>query len=162
MKKTKNKGQEEMVGFALIIIIVSIILLIFLSISLSNRQQKEAVESYEAENFILASLEYTTECNNGLEYLPIRRLIFACYDEETCRNGENTCEVLNSTFKDILSESWKIGDETPVKGYEMSILSDNSGMLLIQEGNKTQNFKGTIQSFARRGVNYEIIFNAYY
>ena len=74
----KNKyGQEEMVGFALIMIIVAIILLIFLSFSL-GKSEKETVESYEVESFIQSMSQYTTDCRDNLEYVSIQKLIFDC------------------------------------------------------------------------------------
>lgn len=159
----RTKGQEEMVGFALIIIIVSIILLVFLSFSLGNRRQQHAVESYEAENFIQASLEYTTDCYDGIEYLSIRKLVFGCYDERVCLNNkEEMCDVLNTTLREMTDKSWRVGAEMPLKGYEIGVLSENQGILLIQEGNTTRNYKGAIQSFSRRGTDYTINFNVYY
>lgn len=49
----KKKAQEEIVGFALIIIIVAVILLFFLNFYLRSGE-KESVESYEVNSFILA------------------------------------------------------------------------------------------------------------
>ncbi|MBI2057207.1 hypothetical protein HYT91_03060 [Candidatus Pacearchaeota archaeon] len=61
----KNKiGQEEMVGFALIIILVSVILLVFLAFSL-NKPKTEATESYEVNSFLQSSLQYTSSCQTS-------------------------------------------------------------------------------------------------
>ena len=65
MHKQKNKGQEEMVGFALIVIIVAIILLVIIGLSLGTRGNREAVQSYEAESFLSAALQYTSNCIIG-------------------------------------------------------------------------------------------------
>ena len=46
MEKIRSKlGQEEMVGFAIIMVIVFVIMLVFLGFSMSN-SDKEAVENY--------------------------------------------------------------------------------------------------------------------
>jgi len=164
MKKhiLKNKyGQEEMVGFALIMIMVAVILLIFLSFSLRSGQ-KEIVESYEVESFIQAFLQYTTDCRDNLEYLSIRKLIFDCQDDKMCLDERNTCKVLNSTLKEVLKESWKVEGDRPVKGYEFKIIIDGEEMLLLKEGNITKNYKEAMQDFFRRGEDYEIFFTAYY
>ncbi len=50
-KKIQKKAQEELVGFALIIIIVAVILLFLIVFSLRSNE-KEAVESYEVNSFI--------------------------------------------------------------------------------------------------------------
>lgn len=155
----KKKAQEEMVGFALIMIVVAVILLMFVAFSLRN-PQKETVESYEVESFIQAFLQYTTDCAEGYEpvYYPVRKLITACKNKDICSDGEDTCEVLNSTLREIIEESWQVGPETPIKGYELEIISDNNQMIVIKEGNQTSNSKGAVQYF--KGI--DILFTAYY
>jgi hypothetical protein len=162
--KTKSKkAQEEMIGFGLIIVIVSVILLIFLGFSMRT-SQKEIVENYEAESFIQAFLQYTTDCRDSgdLEYFSIRRLIFYCDNEEMCLDERDSCEVLNSTLKEIVEETWKIEGDRPVKGYELKIVSNEVEMLLLKEGNITNNYKGSMQDFSKGGNSIEIFFNAYY
>jgi len=160
MKNKQNKsGQEEMIGFALIMIVVVVILLIFVGFSLRN-SQKETVKSYEVESFIQAFLQYTTNCVDGYEprYYSIRKLITACKNKEVCLGGQNTCEVLNSTLSEIIEKSWQVGENLPVKGYELKILSNNKEILFIQEGNSTSNSKGAVQYFK----DIDIFFTAYY
>ena len=48
--KMNKKAQEEMIGFALIIIIVMVVMMVFLSLGKGN--VKEDIENYEAENFL--------------------------------------------------------------------------------------------------------------
>src|SRR3990172_5266688 len=109
----KKQGQEEMVGFALIIIIVAIILLIFLSFSLRS-PQKQSVESYEAESFVQTFLQYTTECENNVEKLPVQKLIVSCMNKEQCLDGKDSCDALNSELGGILNESWNLNPNSPV------------------------------------------------
>ncbi len=169
-KKFKNyfkskRSQEELIGFVLIIVIVAIILLVFLGFSLRNNSQKETVESYEVESFIYVSLQYTSDCKNNFEYLSIQKLISSCVREENCLYEEqekNSCEVLNSTLKNILKESWPIGDERPVKGYKFNITSEGLGIISLSEGNFTGNSKGSSQDFIIRGNTIDIFFKAYY
>jgi len=159
--KKNNKGQEEMVGFALIIVVVSVILLIFLAFSLRNGE-KESVESYEVDSFIQSFLQYTTDCRDNLEALSIQDAIFSCNNNEICIDGRNSCDVLNSTLSEILKESWPVGAERPVKGYDLIINSDNKSVIDIKEGQETANSKGSIQPFSRGGSQIDIIFTAYY
>ena len=117
-----KKAQEEMIGFALIIIVVAVIILVFIGFSLKS-PQKEAVESYEINSFIQSFLQQTSDCRDNLEYLSIQKLIFDCNDGEICLDGRNTCEVLDSTLRGITEESWKI-EESPIKGYNLEIISN--------------------------------------
>lgn len=164
MMKNRKKAQEEIVGFALIIILVSVILLIILGFSL-RKPGKEAVQSYEAGSFIQTFLQYTSDCSNSIEYLSIQKLIFSCNSQETCNDERNTCDILNSTLTEIIEKSWKVSQKTPVKGYKVEIISKNSEIkqiLFIKKGNETKNYESSIQSFTKNSVDYDITFTAYY
>jgi len=155
-----RKAQEEMIGFALIIIVVAVIILVFIGFSLKS-PQKEAVESYEINSFIQSFLQQTSDCRDNLEYLSIQKLIFDCNDGEICLDGRNTCEVLDSTLRGITEESWKI-EESPIKGYNLEIISNGVETLVIEKGNITSNFKGSSQDFSKGGGLTEIFFKTYY
>jgi hypothetical protein len=164
-EKLKGKrAQEEMIGFALIIILVAIILLVFLGISLRS-PQKENVESYEVKSFVQAFLQYTTDCrdSNDLGYFSVKDLIFSCNRNEKCLDERNTCEVLNFTLTGITEESWKVEGDRPVKGYELKILKDETEIILmIEKGNVTDNYKSSVQDFSKSGSSFDIFFTAYY
>lgn len=159
----RNKlAQEEIVGFAMIIIIVAIIILFFFVFYL--REEKESVESYEVESFIQAFLHYTTECESYMEYLSVQKLIFECEKGFVCLDGRNSCEVLNSTLKGIAEESWKTGEDRPVKGYELKIIINQKELIYFSEGEATQNYKGAVQSlpFSGGADSIDISFKAYH
>lgn len=156
----RRKAQEEMVGFALIIIIVAVILLVLLSISL--RSPREEVESYKVGSFIQAFLQYTSDCSDDSEYLSIKDLIFDCDDGRICLDGRSACEALDSTLKGIVEESWKVGTDRPIIGYELRILSNDEEVFLLTEGNVTRNYKWSMQPFSKRGSNFEVFFTVYY
>ncbi len=159
-----KRAQEEMIGFVLIVVLVSVIILIFLGLSLRN-PQKETVESYEVESFIQAFLQYTTDCGTYREaYLPIQKLISECSDGEECLNGKYSCDVLESTLGGIVEESWKVEGDRPIQGYKLEILSsENVGIIpSIEKGNSTKNSRGVSQHFTPLGEDYEIYFRVYY
>ena len=159
----KKKGQEEMVGFALILILVAIIVLVFIGFSIRN-PEKESVESYEVESFLQSMLQYTTECENNIEKLSVQKLIFSCNAKEKCLDEGNSCDVLKADLEEMLASSWPIGEERPVKGYELIIMADknNESILDIKVGNITANSKGSSQDFFRGQILYGIQFKAYY
>jgi hypothetical protein len=152
--KNNKLGQEEMVGFALIIIIVAIIILVFIALTLT-RPQGEEVESYEVESFLQALLQHTTDCEDNLEHLSIEKLVFRCNTGGRCLDERDTCEVLNKDIKEIISNSW--GEQ----GYELSITSEQEVILEIKQGNITSSYKGAIQSFFRSGEPMQISFRVY-
>ncbi len=168
-KLIKKKGQEEMLGFALIMIIVAVILVIFLGFSL-RKSPKEAVESYEVESFIQSMLSYSTDCGNYRNsHLPVRDLVFECNSENTCLNGEESCKILESTLKDILEATWNVGEDTPIKGYKLDVVEEKGdeegaeGIIpTISKGNETSNARGSMQPYSKGGTLIEIYFTGYY
>ena len=163
MVKIGNKqGQEEIVGFAMIIIIVAVILLIVLSFLLSMGSNKEAVQNYEIESFISASLQYTSECEDQIEYLSLQKLISACEERRNCLDGKDSCEFLNETIIKIMEKGWNVGDQSSIKGYVLRIVVDEQEKLLFKEGNETNNYRGGWQDFAKSGRDYQVYLNVYY
>lgn len=158
-----KRSQEEMVGFALIVIIVAIILLVIIGLSLGTRGNREAVQSYEAESFLQATLQYTSNCIIG-EYLSVRDLIISCNDNILCEDGNRTCDVLDSTLNNAISKSWDVEEDSPVEGYRLIINVDGTPnpIMNFTAGNVTTNYKGTSESFTRRSNDYNVIFRVYY
>lgn len=157
-----KRGQEEMVGFALIVIIVSIVLLVFLGFFLGNSNNK-TVESFEAESFVSSTLQYSTECQNYYGFVSVNDLIFMCNSRLTCQDGQESCEILNSTLNGILNQSWNVGGGSPIKGYILNITSD-TGIVLpsLSKGNITKNSEGTLQPFSKGGASVKVLFNVFY
>ena len=161
VNKREKKGQEEMVGFALIIVVVAVILLFFLSFSLRN-PQKESIESYEADSFLQSALLYTTECEANLESHSVQSLIHRCASEEVCYVGEeetNSCDYLKEVLEGMTAQSWKVGADRPIKGYELQVMVADEELIIINGGNPTQSYKGAQQDLSG---DVKVTFKAYY
>ena len=151
-----KKGQEEMVGFALIIIIVAVIILIFISLTLTKPKAEE-IESYEVESFIQALLQYTTDCEYNYEYLSVEKLISRCKTSNKCLDERDTCSVLNEIIDNILNQAWKI-ENRPPEGYNFTIMSGEDAIISLSKGNQTGNYKGAVQFYKET----DIYFRVYY
>jgi hypothetical protein len=152
-----KRSQEEMVGFALIIIIVAIVLLVFLAFTI-NKPKKENLESFEVKNFLDAFLTYTSDCRNyrNSEFSSIGDLISDCSKALKCYDDRETCEVLESNLNQITKASW---DMTRYNGYELKIVKRNQTIILvIKAGNETSNSK----SYLEEVDNIEVFFKVYY
>jgi hypothetical protein len=161
MVNKKNKlGQEEMVGFAVILIIVAVILLVLISFMV-KKTDSVAVENYEVESFIQSTLQYTSNCENYLGFQSIQELIISCEAEENCLDEQFSCDVLNSTLKDLIMKSWNVGEESAIKGYKFKVLVGEEEKFILNGGNETINYKGGFQDFARRSKDYEVSLNIY-
>jgi hypothetical protein len=156
-----KKAQEEMVGFVVIIVLISVILLVLLSFMLRS-PQIEAVNNYEVESFIQASLQYTSDCENQIEFLSVENLIVYCEEGETCLDGRDTCEVLNETLKGAIENSWNVKEGSAVKGYKLKIMLNKKEKLALSEGNETKSYKAAFQDFAKGSDDYELSLNVYY
>ncbi len=154
-----RKAQEEIVGFAIIVVIVSLIVVFFLVFSLSDEGKRE---SYEASSFLQSMLYHTTSCEIGSELLSVQELIVSCHREERCLNREeDACIVLNQTLQGILEESWSVGPDFPVKGYDFKISSGEEEILFTRAGNSTGNYKGSQQIVPSSGTSVNVAFTVY-
>ncbi|MEK6878098.1 MAG: hypothetical protein AABY22_00740 [Nanoarchaeota archaeon] len=154
----KKKGQEEMVGFVLIVVIVAVIMLIFLGINLNKPKTESGKQSEEVNSFLNALSEYTTSCALNYEpnYANVRNLVQYCAIEETCLNGENSCQLLEKELRKMLELSWQISPDSRVNGYELKIESIN---LNIFEGNKSSSYVGDVLGLPN---NIQIDLKVYY
>ena len=96
-------------------------------------------------------IEYTSACAISHEpvFSSVGKLIRECYEspETTCTNNERTCDVLESDLRNILSASWKIGPDRPIKGYIFESVyvsdTDQEDVVSITEGNCSVSFSGS-------------------
>lgn len=139
IKQKSKKAQEEMVGFAVIIVIVSVIILVFLGFSLKQKDTK-ITESYELQSFLQVLLQQTIEQENGVT--SIREMI------KDCERYESNCENLKSILSEILEKSWNVDEESKIKGYLLKIYTEDKEVLLIKEGNETKSYIGASQDLA--------------
>jgi hypothetical protein len=145
MTRIKNKkSQHETLGFVLIVMIVVIIIVIFLGLS-AGKGNGGRQNSVEISNLLQSSIYYTTDCaiNFPVDYENVQGLISACYQnpDQNCLDGKKVCEVLNETFKKIVSKSLRIDAESPNNAYTVNIyfspinnLHDKTPITFIWEG----------------------------
>jgi hypothetical protein len=156
-----KRGQEEIVGFAVILVIVSVVILVLLWFLLS-KPNDTTVESFEIESFVQTALQYTTDCEGNLEFLSIRELIIACEERAKCFDGRGSCSALNESLTEIIDSSWKVSNQSAIKGYKLNIYVNEEENLIIQKGNETTNYKGALGDFARSGNDYVLSLSVYY
>ena len=161
LSANSKRGQEEIAGFAVILVLVAIILLVFLTFYL-KKPSSEDIKSYEVNSFIQSFLQVTTPCEQNYGNLSVQDLIFECRKGADCLYGKKSCEVLNSTLKSILDESWKVGEGLPIRGYQLNITANEQSLINLSKGITTQDYKGSSQSFSKEFYKIDIIFYAYY
>ena len=148
----KNKaGQNEMVGFVLIVVLVIIGLMVFLIVSL--RSQDEVQESVAVTNMLNSIMAATTDCAIPAEpyYYDFEELLKGCYENEKCSNLDKmACDYLNESLKEVVDSL--LLSEATVSAYQIDLLtkdeSGEQGILRVIEGNCT----GTVSSAQRNLV----------
>ena len=138
----KNKGQQEMVGFILIVVLVMIGMMVFLVISLRNSPENE--ESLEVGNILNAIMKHTTECAIVYEpdYDNFEDLFKSCHQGDVCNNlNESACDYLNESLQVVISDLMK--SEASVSAYQLDFFVKDDegqlGLLQISDGNCTGN-----------------------
>lgn len=146
-RKNKRKGQQEIVGFVLIVMIVVIIGVVFLGISLRKSTSGVIQDDVELMNFLSSSMEFTTDCVlREPFYASLKDVADGCYNNRACTDGRTACDVLNSTYKGMLGELWPADVDRPIKyvsiaAYYQSDISDpetkQADFFFIEQGNKS-------------------------
>ena len=135
----KNKrGQQEIVGFVLIVVLVMVGLMVFLVISL--RDASEDKGSLEVKHMLDALMKHTTECAVVYEpdYDNFEDLFKSCHQGDQCGNlNRSACEYLNESLRAVVGDM--IASEATVSSYQIDFfLKDGDGqqgLLQIIEGN---------------------------
>jgi len=152
-----KKAQEEMVGFALIIILIAVIFVAFLGFSLRERQT-EKIESKEVIKFMAAVLGVSVKCGD-YDLKSIEDLISECNKGKYC-SGQDSCKVLEASLQEILNSSWNLQEQSPVKGYSLNItkVQDKTPLVEISAGNVTRQAKWTYQDYAKERVEFVLYY----
>lgn len=164
----RKSGQEEMVGFALILILVAVIFVVFISVYI--KKPVERTTDAEVNSFVQALLQYTTLCQEeNLENLSVQKLIGKCQDRNPCYyRSMDSCILLNNTIKAMIIENWNIKPGSPIKGYSFSINISEGGdlpernLLNLTNHVVTNNYRTGFQPYGNpNGENVIILFNVY-
>jgi hypothetical protein len=150
--RIKNKlGQQEIVGFVLIVVVVMIALMIFLIMSVRNSAESDG-ESLEISNMISAMMRGTTECAVIYEpdYDSYEDLFKSCYKGSSCSNLERgACDYLNESFGEMLDELMR--SEGDVNGYRVDFyVKDGYGLMDWGGGNCSSFNEGALRTFISR------------
>tara|TARA_Y100000310_G_scaffold337711_1_gene425481 strand:- start:1162 stop:1662 length:501 start_codon:yes stop_codon:yes gene_type:complete len=143
-----RKGQEEIVGFVLIVVIVAVVFLVLLGIFLRSDSGGNEIESREISQFLDSAIEYTTDCAIGFEpnYLTLGELIRECHEGGICTSEKKGCEVLDDTLSDLLDSSWQVGPDRAIKGYVFNATfgsdSGDEEIRIVESGECGFNIRG--------------------
>lgn len=131
-KRLDKKGQEEMVGFVLIIVLVAVIAVIFLGITLRN-PTSSTLESQQIASFLSSLSQVTTDCEIPLASKKnVGELIIKCAENKVCANNDvnqvSACEILENTLKEAMEAGYLVNEDSFTRSYNLTIYDsfDNS------------------------------------
>jgi hypothetical protein len=132
IKMVRKKGQQEMVGFVLIVVIVIIGVFIFLIFSMGQNKIKE---TDIANNILYSLLRTTVDCSlvdtskGNVKFLDMRELFKISYEDKMCSNNQRLAfDVLNETLTEILDEILVL--EPTISAYQLDFIhSDAQGTI---------------------------------
>ncbi len=136
--KGGKEGQQEIVGFVLIVVLVMVGLMVFLIISI----QQPTVEknSVAVENLLNSIMMQTSGCAPSFvpNYDDYENLFSSCYRGKMCSNlNEPSCDYLERTLIDLLETLVKT--EATVSAYQLDFVKKDDegevGIMRILEGN---------------------------
>ena len=134
------KAQEEMVGFVLIVVLVSIIAIVFLVISLKS-PKNEVSTSKNIDSLISSLSQLTTACEiPESNFKDIGDLIEACNNGlicnscsgNTCDSTKTSCKVLENTLKEAMEASYVVTEESYILYYNLTLYNSFDKSLLIE------------------------------
>jgi len=100
---SRDRGQQEIVGFVLIVVLVVVGLMVFLVISM--RGGDDALESVKVSNILDIVMRTTSECAIVYEpdYDTFEDLFKSCYGGKICSNlGREACDYLNESLAGVV------------------------------------------------------------
>ena len=140
----QKKAQEEITGFVIIVVMISVLFMVFLGIMFSQNFNKSATPSKDVSSYLEAVTEVTTPCAvYGDEYATIGKLFDYCYSGKSCLSGVSACSVLNSTLLEMFNATLPFSAAHERKGFTfyLEAVSDSSQatqvVLAIAKGNCT-------------------------
>ena len=143
-----KKGQQEMVGFVLIVVLVMVGLMVFLVISV--RDSGESGESVRVSNMLGVLMKATSDCENsrGVDYYDYKELFKSCYKDIECSNlNRSACDYLNESLVDVIDAL--VESEANVESYEIEFfVKEGEGILKWSEGNCSGQIIGAQESFS--------------
>lgn len=127
--KLERRGQQEIVGFVLIVVLVMVALMVFLIISV--RDDGGADSSVGVSNMLDVIMKTTSECAIVYEpdYDDFEELFKSCHKGDSCENLEvAACEYLNESLLDIVSSM--VASDASIRDWEVDFfVRDAEGIL---------------------------------
>ncbi|UCD20646.1 MAG: hypothetical protein JSW08_02625 [archaeon] len=144
----KRKGQEETMGFVIIILILVVVGVVFLGFALNKGAKDVDPHKKQVEDLMQSMLLFTTDCEVAGDTLNVRELIRECerIPDKDCANQVNVCDKRNEIMEDLLDNTLGQGivagvENAFIQGFTLDF---NSSVYtvpsIIERGNLSGNY----------------------
>lgn len=154
--RSSRRGQIEMMGLMIIVVILSLALLFVVKVVFTP-DETDTTQNYESgklvESFVNTLFQTSSGCTDDTK---IQDLLIDCAKNPssggsiTCSDGQNSCPYANATIAMILSQTldqWGYADT----GYEfIAVAPPNQKIIYYSSGNLSASMSGTTEPFALR------------
>ena len=142
MTLKENKGQEEILGFVVVVVFVAVIALVVLGFALQSDSQQTGGESSDIAHFLESTFAMTSECTLRVpHHASVGEVASVCVadSKRICEEGEQACAVLNRTLSKTIAAAWDMSNASAIQGYTLTLthrlsLSSERPLLTQQQG----------------------------
>ncbi|MSS74694.1 hypothetical protein EXS73_00560 [Candidatus Pacearchaeota archaeon] len=133
-----KRGQEEIVGFAVLLVVLAIVGVILLGMYLRS-PVPESSTFPEGGSFLDALPQVTSSCAlTGDRLISVHELLVQCIMQpgKQCASEELICTVMNNTLHSLVTQAFPIGSR--IEGYRFTVSEpDTPPVVTLSAGNCT-------------------------
>lgn len=138
-RHSMRKGQEEMVGFALVLVVLAVIGTVLLGFFARTPSSSFETSNAEVRTFLDSLVASTSSCSFGSSslHVPLGDVIVQCVirPERKCSGGVDVCASLNTSMHELLRLHYPLVEGGTLTGYAFTIQQTNaSAMYRIENG----------------------------
>lgn len=131
-----KRGQEEIVGFGVLLVVLAIVGVILLGMYLRSPVPESGLFP-EGGSFLDALPHVTSTCAlQGDRFISAHELMVQCVTQpgKQCASEQRVCSVLNRTLTQAIHTAFPIGSR--IQGYRFTLQEgDEPATLILSEGN---------------------------
>jgi hypothetical protein len=162
-----RRGQEEIVGFIIIVVIVALAGVAFLGFSLMKQDTQTVTESYEVTQLLNSMMQYTTNCSIGDEgrdrMLEMTLIDCSKNNAESCISGQKICDAANESALNLLEAALLVTNESSTKGYLFNATYESvlgsSKIIGLAKGDCNGSYKAADEAYSDYGTNGKLRVN---
>ena len=149
-----NRGQEEIVGFGALLVVLAVVGVILLGMYLRS-PVPESSTFPEGGSFLDALPQVTSSCAlTGDRLISVHELLVQCITQpgKSCASEESVCTVMNATVSRLVQDAFPVGSR--IQGYRFTVGEAQAPAFITLSAGNCTSYRGD-QRFLP-GTNYAL------